>query len=63
MQIALLATAASAMLGRRKASPIFRFSFRTFAPKAKPTVSLSAYGLSTLEFRVYRVNDAEKFFT
>jgi len=35
---------------------------RTFAPSEKPSVQLYASGVKQLEFRIYRVQDAEKFF-
>ncbi len=33
-------------------------SERTYLPGEKPTVSVYSHNVSTLEFRVYRVNDA-----
>ena len=36
---------------------------RTFGPDEKPTIHLYAHDVDELEFRVYRVNDSEKFFT
>ncbi|HVT97040.1 MAG TPA: MG2 domain-containing protein, partial [Acidobacteriaceae bacterium] len=36
---------------------------RTFSPDEKPTIHLYAHDVDELEFRVYRVNDAEKFLT
>src|SRR5580698_8451827 len=37
-------------------------STTTFASNGKPTVSLSAWNVDVLEFRVYRINDPLKFF-
>ena len=36
---------------------------RTFSPDEKPTLHLYAHDVDELEFRVYRVNDPEKFLT
>ncbi len=36
---------------------------RTFSPNEKPTIHLYAHDVDELEFRVYRVNDPEKFLT
>ena len=36
---------------------------RTFSPDEKPTIHLYAHDVDELEFRVYRVNDPEKFLT
>ena len=38
-------------------------SQRTYLPGEKPEVALYSHNLSSLEFRVYRVNDAVKFFS
>ena len=38
-------------------------SERTYLPGEKPTVSVYSHNVSSLEFRVYRVNDAVKFFS
>lgn len=36
---------------------------RTFSPDEKPTIHLYAHDVDELEFRIYRVNDPEKFLT
>ncbi len=36
---------------------------RTFSPDERPTIHLYAHDVDELEFRVYRVNDPEKFLT
>jgi alpha-2-macroglobulin len=36
---------------------------RTFGPDEKPTIHLYAHDVDELEFRVYRINDPEKFLT
>ena len=38
-------------------------SERTYLPGEKPTIAVYSHNVSTLEFRVYRVNDAVKFFS
>ncbi len=38
-------------------------SERTYLPGEKPTISVYSHNVSSLEFRVYRVNDAVKFFS
>jgi uncharacterized protein YfaS (alpha-2-macroglobulin family) len=38
-------------------------SERTYLPGEKPTVAVYSHNVSTLEFRVYRVKDAVKFFS
>lgn len=67
--LALMLVAAS-MLGQSDNEPYFSLSsYRTYATNAdgsrqnpRPTVALSAYNIDSLEFRVYRVNDATRFF-
>ena len=59
----LLLAAAAAMLGQGESEPYFALSsFRTFNSGGKPMVSLSAFNVDSLEFRVYRINDPVKFF-
>jgi alpha-2-macroglobulin len=54
---------AAGLLGQGEADPYFALSsFRTFGSHDKATVSLSAWNVDTLEFRIYRVEDPVKFF-
>jgi hypothetical protein len=51
------------LLGQGEAEPYFALSSsRTFGSQDKPSVSLSAWNVDTLEFRVYRIQDPVKFF-
>ena len=55
--------AAAALLGQGENEPYFALaSSRTFNSNGKPGVSLSAYNVDTLEFRVYHIQDPQKFF-
>lgn len=61
--LALLFVLATAGLGQRELEPYFSLSsFRTFGSNSKPTVSVSGVGVTALQFRVYRINDPERFF-
>lgn len=58
----LLALAAP-IIGQNESEPYFALSTnRTFGPQGKPAVGLSAWNVKELEFRIYRINDATKFF-
>jgi uncharacterized protein YfaS (alpha-2-macroglobulin family) len=58
----LLAGAASA-LSQSENEPYFALSSaRTFGANGKPSVSLSAWNVDALEFRVYRIHDPVRFF-
>src|SRR5579863_9719681 len=60
--LALFALAAAG-LSQIENQPYFALSTTaTFASNAKPVVSLSAWNVDVLEFRVYRVDDPVKFF-
>ena len=62
-RLLLLLAAAAAMLGQGESDPYFALhSSGTFASGGAPTVSLSAWNVDLLEFRVYRVRDPETFF-
>ncbi len=51
------------MLGQEENEPYFALSsFRTFGSGGTPTVALNAWNVDSLEFRVYRINDAQRFF-
>jgi hypothetical protein len=57
----VIATTAPAQTGRAVS---FNLSTnRTFSPDEKPTIHLYAHDVDELEFRVYRVNNPEKFLT
>src|SRR4051794_35910951 len=59
----LLLCLAAPVIGQNEDEPYFSLSStRTFASRGKPTVALSAWNVSSLEIRVYRVHDAVKFF-
>ncbi len=60
--IPLLALAAPG-IGQNENQPYFSLSSaRTFGSNARPSISVSSYNVDSLEFRVYRINDAVKFF-
>ncbi|HEV2447276.1 MAG TPA: MG2 domain-containing protein [Candidatus Sulfopaludibacter sp.] len=60
---ALLLAAAAPGLSQSENEPYFALSSgRTFGANSRPSVSLSAWNVDSLEFRVYRVDDPEKFF-
>lgn len=62
IRMAFLLAAGAACLGQ-DGGPYFSLSSHaTFAPGEKASVSLSAWGVDQLEFRVYRVQDPVKFF-
>ncbi len=63
IRLLALFLAAAALLGQGENEPYFALaSSRTFNSNGKPGVSLSAYNVDALEFRVYRVKDPQKFF-
>ena len=58
-----LLSVAGAGLSQVERQPYFALStFRTFGSNDKPTVTVSAFNVSALQFRVYRVNDPVQFF-
>src|SRR5450759_5924764 len=63
LRILLLLTLAAPGLSQPEDEPYFSLSsMRTFGAGGKPSVSLNAWNVDTLEFRVYRVNDPVQFF-
>jgi len=65
-RFALLLLALTAAVVPAHASRAVSFNIstnRTFSPDDKPTIHLYAHDVDELEFRVYRVNDPEKFLT
>lgn len=59
----LLLAAAAIGLSQSEEQPYFAlFTNRTFGTNGKPAVSLSAWHVDTLEFRVYRIQDPVRFF-
>jgi hypothetical protein len=63
LKIVLLLAAAAPALSQGESEPYFAlFADRTFASGARPSVSLTAYNVDALEFRVYRISDPVQFF-
>ena len=63
LRLALLLAAAASGLSQSENQPYFALSSnQTFGTKGKPSVSMSAWAVDSLEFRVYRVDDPVKFF-
>src|SRR5882757_4966812 len=63
IRLLVLLAAAAALLGQGENEPYFALSSsRTFSSNGKAGVSLSAYNVDSLEFRVYRITDPQKFF-
>ncbi|HEY1759582.1 MAG TPA: MG2 domain-containing protein [Bryobacteraceae bacterium] len=63
LRLLLLLGVAAAALSQRETRPFFNLSTsRTFGSNEKPTVMTSAFAISALQFRVYRVNDPVLFF-
>jgi len=63
LRLLLLVALAAPVIGQGEAEPYFALSSsRTFASKGKPSVSLSAWNVDALEFRVYRIQDPVTFF-
>src|SRR5579863_3170639 len=63
LRMALLLAVAAALSGQRDDAAYFSLmSSGTFGSAGAPSVSLSAWNLDSLEFRVYRIKDPEKFF-
>ena len=63
VRMTLLVAAAAAGLGQGENQPYFALSTGgTFASGGKPRVSMSAWKVDSLEFRVYRIDDPVQFF-
>uniref|UniRef100_Q025N0 Alpha-2-macroglobulin domain protein n=1 Tax=Solibacter usitatus (strain Ellin6076) TaxID=234267 RepID=Q025N0_SOLUE len=63
LRLVLLALIAAPGLSQSEDEPYFALSTqRTFAANSKPSVSLNAWNVESLEFRVYRINDPVQFF-
>jgi hypothetical protein len=63
LRMTLLVAAAAAGLGQGENEPYFALSSgRTFGSGEKPRVSVSAWKVDSLEFRVYRIDDPVQFF-
>ena len=63
VRILMLLMLAAPGLSQSEDEPYFSLSsMRTFGAGGKPSVSLNAWNVSDLEFRVYRVNDPVQFF-
>ena len=63
VQLVLLLAAVATGLSQSETQPYFALaSSQTFGTQSKPSVSLSAWAVDSLEFRVYRIEDPLKFF-
>jgi uncharacterized protein YfaS (alpha-2-macroglobulin family) len=63
LRLGLLLLLAAPGLGQAENEPYFSLSSqRTFPTNGKPQVSVSAWNVDSLEFRVYRINDPVQFF-
>src|ERR1017187_4482203 len=63
LRLLLLVAAAAIGLSQSEDEPFFQLSSsRTFGANGKPSVSLTAWNVDSLAFRVYRINDPVKFF-
>ncbi len=63
LRMALLFALAAALSGQRDDAAYFSLSSSgTFGSGGAPSVSLSAWNVDSLQFRVYRIKDPEKFF-
>jgi hypothetical protein len=63
LRMALLFALAAALSGQRDDAAYFSLSSSgTFGSGGAPSVSLSAWNVDSLAFRVYRIKDPEKFF-
>lgn len=62
LRLALALTAVAPVTCQNEAEPYFSLSSsRTFSSQDKPQISMSAYGVKSVQVRVYRVNDAVEF--
>ena len=63
LRVLMLLMLAAPGLSQDEDEPYFSLSsMRTFGAGAKPSVSLNAWNVAELEFRVYRINDPVQFF-
>src|ERR1022692_4808298 len=63
LRLLLLMAAVAIGLSQSEDEPYFALSSsRTFGVNGKPSVSLTAWNVDSLAFRVYRINDPVKFF-
>jgi alpha-2-macroglobulin len=63
LRVLLLLGVAAVGVSQVENQPYFALSsFRTFGSNGKPTVTVSAFRVNALQFRVYRVNDPVQFF-
>src|SRR5579883_722499 len=63
LRLALVLSAAATGLSQGESEPYFALSSaRTFGPHGKPSVSMTAWNVDSLQFRVYRVHDPVQFF-
>ncbi len=62
-RLALLLAVVAGGLSQSENQPYFALSSnQTFGTRAKPSVSMSAWAVDSLEFRVYRIDDPVRFF-
>jgi hypothetical protein len=63
LRVLMLLTMAAPGLGQSEDEPYFSLSsMRTFGAGGKPSISLNAWNVAALEFRVYRIDDPVQFF-
>jgi uncharacterized protein YfaS (alpha-2-macroglobulin family) len=63
LRLAVVFSAAASGLSQGESEPYFALSSaRTFGPHGKPSVSMSAWNVDALQFRVYRIHDPLQFF-
>jgi len=63
LRLLVLLGVATAGLSQLQTRPYFMLSSsRTFGSNEKPVITMSAFDISALQFRVYRVNDPVRFF-
>src|SRR5664279_5424947 len=63
LRVVLLLMLAAPGLSQNEDEPYFSLSsMRTFGAGGKPSVSLNAWNVAELEFRVYRISDPVQFF-
>jgi len=61
-RLALIVLLSAPVIGQEETAPYFSLSSsRTYASNGEPKVALTAFNVASLEFRVYRINDAVKF--
>jgi uncharacterized protein YfaS (alpha-2-macroglobulin family) len=63
LRLAVALSAAATGLSQGETEPYFALSSaRTFGPHGKPSVSMTVWNVSALQFRIYRIHDPVQFF-